>query len=125
MLVPTVRPSEQDTTIARAELVPKSMPIVKGPDPFTPENDSFPATQTPGNVAKADQISTGSRRSADHAPPTNTGDTTSSTSGPVPAARARSRSACLAEIRTAFNARLAKLIMLRSIARVGSSRYVN
>src|SRR5688572_28145648 len=28
MLVPTVRPSEQDTTIARAEFVPKSTPTV-------------------------------------------------------------------------------------------------
>ena len=54
--------------------------------------------------------------------PTSTGDTTSRTSGPVPARRALSSCGCSAQMRTAFSARLAKLIMLRSIARVGSSR---
>ena len=57
--------------------------------------------------------------------PTRTGDTTSSTSGPVPFARAWSSAGWHARTRTAFSARFAKLIMLRSIARVGSSRYVN
>src|SRR5262249_26406648 len=57
--------------------------------------------------------------------PTSTGETMSRTSGPVPAARALPRSACFARIRTALSARFAKFTMLRSIARVGSSRYVN
>ena len=122
------RPCGRRRTTRRSratEFVPKSMPIVKGPGTLTWENGSDAAMRTPDEDAVCDQISTGCGSPLVHAPPTSTGDTTSSTSGPVPAARARSRLGCSARMRTAFSARLAKLIMLRSMARVGSSRYVN